>query len=92
MNNVRTLRENFHLRQRDIAELLGISIASYSKKELGDVRFSLQEARVIADFFDHSIEDIFFEGKLSKIEIPDASIIPPEGSEINVPKPHESSR
>lgn len=51
-----------------MADLIGVSKASYSKKENGLVKFSLKEAKIIADTFDESIEEIFFNSKVTKNE------------------------
>ncbi|MCY8081771.1 helix-turn-helix domain-containing protein [Bacillus inaquosorum] len=58
---VRTLRKRRGLRQSDMAEALGITKATYSKKESGSIKFSLEESRFLALFFDTTIEELFFE-------------------------------
>ena len=68
MNQVRALREAADFKQEEIAERLGMSPANYSKKEAGSVKFSLPEAKMLADLFETSIEAIFFNEKVSKIE------------------------
>jgi DNA-binding XRE family transcriptional regulator len=52
----------------EMAKLLNITKSSYSKKELGSVKFSLNEAKLISDKFNISIEDIFFEDRVSKMD------------------------
>lgn len=47
--------------QEEIAEKLGISQATYNKKENGKIPFSLAEAKKIADLFGKNIEELFFE-------------------------------
>lgn len=69
LNSVRQLRKNKGLKQEDIAKIIGTSMVNYSKKENGIVRFSLIEAKLLSDFFSLPIEEIFFEEKVSKIEI-----------------------
>lgn len=69
LNSVRELRKSKGLKQEDIAKIIGTSMVNYSKKENGIVRFSLIEAKLLSDFFSLPIEEIFFEGKVSKIEI-----------------------
>lgn len=44
-----------------IAKLIGVNKATYSKKENEIVRFTLEEARKIADYFNDSIESVFFK-------------------------------
>lgn len=43
----------------DMAKVIDQSIANYSKKENGKVKFTLSEAFKIADFLDEKVEDIF---------------------------------
>ncbi|OQA48387.1 MAG: Helix-turn-helix domain protein [Firmicutes bacterium ADurb.Bin300] len=56
-----------------MVEILGLETrAAYYKKELGNVRFSLNDARKISEFLNMSIEDIFFDDEVSETEtIPD---------------------
>ncbi|MBV4425935.1 helix-turn-helix transcriptional regulator [Clostridium tyrobutyricum] len=65
---LRELRIKHNISGVEMAKFLNITKASYSKKELGSVKFSLNEAKLISDKFNRSIEDIFFENKVSKIE------------------------
>lgn len=58
---VKMIREEREVQQKDMAELLKITPATYSKKENGDLRFSLIEAQKIAEFFGKQVEEIFFE-------------------------------
>lgn len=88
---IKCLRERSSLTQKNIADYLGMSLANYNKKENCSVKFSLAEAKALADLFGTSIEDIFFDHKVSKSESFD-SIIPRKDGEINVTKPHESCR
>lgn len=48
-----------------MAKKLGITKATYSKKERGKIIITLQEAQKIALLFESTIEDIFFENKVS---------------------------
>ncbi|WP_195604486.1 helix-turn-helix domain-containing protein [Clostridium tyrobutyricum] len=65
---LRELRIKHNISGVEMAKLLNITKASYSKKELGSVKFSLNEAKLISDKFNKSIEDIFFENRVSKME------------------------
>ena len=58
--NVRKIREEKGIKQAEIANILGVSVPSYSKKESGEVRFSIIEAKELATYFDMPIETIFF--------------------------------
>ncbi len=63
---LKKLRIDGNITQQEMAELIGLKTASaYYKKEMGHVPFSLQEAKVIADFFGKKIENLFFAGELS---------------------------
>lgn len=93
VNRIRRLREQRKLRQQDMADILGMSVSTYSKKENGDLRFSLKDAKVISDYFHESMESLFFTDDISKMENTNpANIIPRKDGEINVTKPHESCR
>ena len=64
---LQNLRKERNLTHKEMAKLLNLKTASaYCKKELGYVPFSLQEAKIIADFFGKKIEDIFFTDELSQ--------------------------
>ncbi|MFL0196452.1 helix-turn-helix transcriptional regulator [Clostridium sp. WILCCON 0269] len=65
---VKELRTNKKLTCEQMANLIGVSKATYSKKENGLIKFSLKESKIIADEFNKSIEDIFFNSIVSKIE------------------------
>lgn len=65
--------------QMDVAQAIEKSLDSYSKKERGDVMFTLDEAAAIAVFLGMSYEQfdaIFFDGKLpfGKISSPSLSL------------------
>jgi putative transcriptional regulator len=52
-----------------ICKTIGVeTVPTYYKKETGSLRFSLSEAKKIADLFHMKIEDIFFEEELSEME------------------------
>lgn len=68
MSKVKELREAAGKKQEEIALLLDISPANYCKKENGTIKFSLPEAKKLADFFHTTIEAIFFTSEVSKID------------------------
>lgn len=68
MGKVKEFRENRGLRQDDMAAILEVSPATYCKKENGAIKFSLPEAKKLADFFNTTIEAIFFTNEVSEIE------------------------
>ena len=49
--------------------MLGITLSAYGKKENSHLRFSLNEAKKLSDFYGVSIEAIFFGNDISKMEI-----------------------
>jgi len=59
MNNLKKLRGN--KTQKEIADLVGITTSHYGFIENGDRQPSLKVARKIADVFNKSIEEIFFD-------------------------------
>lgn len=68
MGNVKELREGRGIKQEEMAKVTEMSTANYSKKENGVIKWALSEAKTIADFFDKSIEEIFFDNEVSKTE------------------------
>lgn len=66
MGRVRELREAMGKKQDFMADLLGISVPNYCKKESGSVKWSLDEARKLANYFGETVENIFFTNKVSK--------------------------
>ena len=68
MSKIRRLREDNNLTQAQMANYLGMSLANYGKKENNQIRFSINEAKRLSDFFGLSIEQIFFDYKFSKGE------------------------
>lgn len=68
MSILKELREGHKKEQKELAEYLGISAPNYSKKEAGQVRFSLLEAKKLSEFFGLSIDEIFFNDEVSKQE------------------------
>lgn len=61
LTRLRKLRKDNNITSSEMAKLLGLKTQSaYYKKELGYVPVSLKEAKIIADFFGMSIEEIFF--------------------------------
>lgn len=70
MSRVRDFREKNNLLQSEMAKIISVSEATYSKKENGQLRFSLAEAKKISDYFGQSIDAIFFDGEVSETETP----------------------
>jgi DNA-binding XRE family transcriptional regulator len=67
---LRKLRTEHGASADKMAKLLGLeTFAAYYKKESGAVKFSLIEAKTIADFFEMSMEEVFFAQELSDMDI-----------------------
>lgn len=62
-SKVRFLRKVHGFNQDVMAKTLGITKATYSKKENGSIKFSLEESKVLADFFETTIDELFFDKK-----------------------------
>ena len=56
ITNLRKLMRANHLKQRDIAEVLGVSEQAVSDKFHGRTNFTLKDMRKIADAFDVSLD------------------------------------
>ena len=56
------------IRLKECADVIGVQEACYCKKELGDLKFSLEEAKALAEFFKLPVEVLFFKEKSSKME------------------------
>lgn len=59
MNNLKELRTKRNLKQREIAEALGITTSYYGMIELGKRKPSLELALKISRYFELTIEEIF---------------------------------
>lgn len=66
--SIRKFRKSKKLTQSEMADIIGVSRVNYSKKEAGNIKFSLPEATAIANHFGVSIEDVFFENDCSSKE------------------------
>ena len=63
---LRAIRCKNNLPAKELSRALGLKTeAAYYKKESGMIRFSLHEAKIIADLFGKPIEDIFFAQEVS---------------------------
>lgn len=73
MSNVARLRRFKGLTQSEAAEILGISLQAYFRKEKGYVNFTDQEKVTLKqlfseDFPEITIDSIFFSKKVPKVE------------------------
>jgi len=71
---LRETRNNKGVSARAMASALGLKTeAAYYKKESGLVRFSIEEARIVADILGEPLETLFFDIDVSKNETSAAS-------------------
>lgn len=64
---LRALRIEKNIPVEKIREVLGLkTLAAYYKKENGSVKFTLSDAKKIADLFGMPIEEIFFGNEISQ--------------------------
>ena len=74
--NLREIRNNRNISALEMAEVLGLQTkAAYYKKESGTIKFSLEEAGLIAKFLNMRIEDIFFDDEVAETETSERHII-----------------
>lgn len=63
---LRSIRKQKDIPVTSILDALGLeTLAAYYKKETGLVKFTLEEAKKISELFGLSIDEVFFEDKLS---------------------------
>lgn len=68
MSAIKQFRESVGQTQEEFASIIHVSKVNYSKKENGKVKFSLNEAFLIANHFNKPIESIFGNSEVSKSE------------------------
>lgn len=66
MKNLALLRKQKKLTQKELAKNTGISASSIAMYETGERRPSLKKAKVLADYFEVTIEEIFFYQQYSR--------------------------
>jgi len=54
--NIRNLREDRDLRQRQLAEVLHVSQNTYSQYETGVIELTAEKLVLLADFYDVSVD------------------------------------
>jgi len=62
---IKILRAIKGVTQEEVANALGITLSTYCKKENGKRKFTLDEAYKLAQYFDCSIEGIFFDNSVN---------------------------
>ena len=48
-----------------MAEIMGVNVPTYYKKEKGQIKWSLVEAKFLADYFKTTVDALFFEPEIS---------------------------
>lgn len=67
MNRLKELRNLNGVKASDLAELIGLKTnAAYYKKESGSIKFTAEEALMIAKYFKKPVEEIFLTKKVPK--------------------------
>lgn len=64
--NIRALREDKDIKQREIAEYLGISQNTYSQYETGIIAFTDQVLIKLADFYNVSVDYLMDRTNIKK--------------------------
>lgn len=57
---IRTLRIKSGYSQNDLAEIIGLLQPAYSRKETGDIDFTLKEIDLLSEFLKVDIKEIIF--------------------------------
>ena len=60
LSTLKKLRCENNQTQADMGAKIGIGRTAYTNKEAGLRKFSVEEAYVVANVFDRSIEEVFF--------------------------------
>lgn len=61
LSKLKKLRIENELTQQEMGQILGVSRTAYLSKEIGTRGITLDEAKIIADLFQCSIEEVFFD-------------------------------
>ena len=59
--NLKAYRVKANLTQEELANKIGITTRNYISKENGKSQFKLDEAKLIADLFGTTIDELFFK-------------------------------
>ncbi len=60
MNRLKELREDKDLLQKDIADILNVDQSNYSKYELEKINIPIEYLRILADYYNTSIDYILY--------------------------------
>ena len=61
LKQLRNARLSAGLTQKKMGELLGLTMAGYRQKEIGQRRITIDEAQAIAKLLNKSLDDIFLD-------------------------------
>lgn len=64
--NIRNLREDRDLRQRQLAEVLHVSQNTYSQYETGIIELTAEKLVLLADFYDVSVDYLLGRTEIMK--------------------------
>lgn len=64
-SNLKIMRMKKQKTFRELGELLNIGATGYFKKEIGERKFTLKEAKSLADYYNLTIEELFFDNDFS---------------------------
>lgn len=79
---LRKIRNGRNISAREMADLLGLRTeAAYYKKESGAIKFSIEEAKKIAQKLEMQIDEIFFADEVSCCDT-----VKPSGTDGNEPE------
>lgn len=60
MNRLKELREDKDLLQKDIADIINVDQSNYSKYELEKINIPIEYLRILADYYNTSIDYILY--------------------------------
>lgn len=58
--NLRVIRAELGVNQKEFAEMINMPFSTYQKKESGESQFTLEEAYKISSMLNKSIDELFF--------------------------------
>ncbi|MBE6064458.1 helix-turn-helix transcriptional regulator [Clostridium sporogenes] len=58
---LKALRARNDISQKKMANILHMTVSTYSRKENGVREFTIEEGKILASFFNTTIENIFFK-------------------------------
>lgn len=66
--SLKKIRIDLGLNQEEFAKLLQISVSTYRRKESGETQLNLEELYKISKLINKSIDEIFFDNCVPKLE------------------------